>query len=295
MAWPNSLQHPVSLFFRGIISGIHTCMPTVLAKLIVVAISCMVIVSCDKDEPTAILATEIDMLGHRHDLKFRGDTLVGVIYSTFITRSETDTARIDTLIRRDVDSLVYESNQSISLLRKASRHSASGKVHRRFYFNADNLLSRITRFDGNVEYTTDSVTYDYTSLKAYYYDLVNHELEELEYDRDNNITSIIEKRTGTNQVIASVYNYFTESRDPFLINLNDDQQAFGCFHRKCVGLFWYGGMRPQFRSVNNVQATKQVRNKEESNALFEYHTREGLPVARYGGYGVVFYRYSIRN
>jgi hypothetical protein len=54
-------------------------------------------------------------------------------------------------------------------------------------------------------------------------------------------------------------------------------------------------MRPLYRSVNNIQATKQVRNKEETNALYEYHSSEGLPVARYGGYGAVFYRYTVRE
>jgi hypothetical protein len=132
-------------------------------------------------------------------------------------------------------------------------------------------------------------------MKALYYDLVNHELDELEYDRENNITSIVESRTGTNQVISTIFNYYTKSPDPFLINLSEDEQAFGCFNRKCVGLFWNGGMRPRFRSVNNVQATKQVRNSEESNALFEYHSRDGRPVARYGGYGVVFYKYTVRG
>ena len=251
---------------------------------------------CSDERPTAILTTEIDMLGNRHDLRFRGDSLLRIEYRTFITHSETDTTSIDTVIRRDIDSLIYSADQSVSLFRKASRHSEPGKINRRYYFNADNLLTRITRFSGNVEYITDSVVYDYTSLKVFYYDLVNHELDELEYDRDNNITSIVEKRTGTNQIISTTYNYFTESRDPFLINLTEDEQVFGCFQRKCVGLFWNGGMRPLFRSVNNIQATKQIRsNKEETNALYEYHSRDGLPVARYGGYGVVFYRYAIRK
>jgi hypothetical protein len=235
------------------------------------------------------------MLGSRHDLKFRGDTLVSIIYSTFISASDTDTAKIDTVIRRDVDSLIYQADRSISMLRISSRHSPTGKINRKFYFNSDNLLTRITRFSGNVEYTTDSVVYDYTTMKALYYDLVNHELEELEYDRENNITSIVESRTGTNQVISTIFNYYTKSLDPFLINLGEDEQVFGCFNRKCVGLFWNGGLRPRFRSVNNVQATKQVRNSEESNALFEYHSRDGRPVARYGGYGVVFYKYAIRG
>jgi hypothetical protein len=295
MAWRNN---PPGLAWQQLKNPNSSMVCSALARgghLFAALATTFLLLSCGEEHPTAVLTTEVDMLGNRHDLRFSGDSLIKIEYTTFIPGSETDSTKIDTVIRRDVDSLVYGSDGSLSLFRNASRHSVSGKIHRRYYFNADNLLTRITRFSGNSEYTTDSIVYDYTTLKVGYYDLINHELDELEYDRDNNITSIVERRTGTNQVISTTYNYFTESRDPFLINLTEDEQLFGCFQRKCVGLFWNGGMRPLFRSVNNVQATKQIRNKEETNALYEYHSRDGLPVARYGGYGVVFYRYAVRK
>jgi hypothetical protein len=252
---------------------------------------------CAEEKSKVLLSAEISMLGNRHDLHYSGDSLMSIVYTTFITHSETDTAQIDTVIRRDVDSLLYNDNGSISLWRVHSRHSREGKIHRKFYFNSDNYLSKITRFSENAEYTTDSVSYDHTARKAYYHDLINKEFEEMEYDRDANITSITKRRRGpgSEQVISTIYNYFNSSRSPYLINLEDDAQLFGCFHRTAVSLFWNGGKRPQFHSVNNVQAAKLVRNKEESNALFEYQLRDGLPIARYGGYGVVFYKYAARN
>jgi hypothetical protein len=253
--------------------------------------------SCDEKKEKVLLSSEISMLGNRHDLRYSGDSLVSIAYTTFITHSETDTAQIDTVIRHDVDSLLYDADGTISLWRVHSRHSQQGKIHRRFYFNSDNLLAKITRFSGSSEYTTDSVSYDFTSRKAYYHDLINKEHEELEYDRNANISTITRRRTGVGaeRVISVIYNYFTTSHNPYLINLEDEEQLFGCFHRSTVSLFWNGGLRPQFHSYNNVQASKHVRNKEESNALFEYQLRDGLPVARYGGFGVVFYKYARRN
>jgi len=275
-------------------------------RLIPVAVVCFALGSCANNEKVLIMS-EINMLGQRHDLAYKGDTLTQIIYSTFITSSETDTVKIDTLIRRDVDSVIYESDNSISLLRLFSRHGSYGKIHRKFRFNSDNLLTSISRFSGVTEYTTDSVAYDYTAHKAYYFDLVNKVVEVLEYDRDDNVASIIEKKIIgglaaqgeetpmpklSAEPVQTTYNYFSTSRDPFLNHLDDGDLLFGCFHRSTVGLFWNGGLSPRFSSANNVQAVKQTRNNQESNALFEYQMKDGLPTARYGGYGVVYYRYS---
>jgi hypothetical protein len=273
-------------------------------RLIPAAAICLALFSCANKEEVLIVS-EINMLGQRHDLTYKGDTLTQIIYSTFIANSETDSADIDTLIRRDVDSIVYESDNSISLLRTFSRHGSYGKIHRRFRFNSDNLLTSISRFNGRTEYTTDSVAYDYTAHKAFYFDFVNKVVEELEYDRDDNITSIIEQKIPGSltsivsdaprispEPIQTTYYYFSSSKDPFLGRLDDDEMLFGCFHRSSVGLFWNGGLSPKFSSVNNVQAIKQTRNSMESNALFEYQMKDGLPTARYGGYGVVYYRYK---
>ena len=273
---------------------------------------CFLFCACSGDKGKILILSEINMLGKRHDLTYRGDTLVRITYSTFITTSETDTVNIDTVIRRDVDSLIYEPDNSISLLRTYSRHSSYGKVHRRFRFDADNLLATISRFSGDKEYVTDSIVYDYTAKKAYYFDLVNNLVEVLEYDRDDNVASIVVNKIGAvrdkimieNQqmptfnpdaspFIQATYNYFSPTSDPFLINLNDSELLFGCFRRSSVGLFWNGGRRPEFRSANNIQASKLERNKAETNALFEYQMKDGLPTARYGGDGVVYYRYRV--
>jgi hypothetical protein len=96
------------------------------------------------------IVSEINMLGVRHDLTYRGDTLSSITYGTFISSSATDTTKIDTLIRRDVDSLVYESDNSIVLFRTFSRHGVFGKPHWRYRFNSDNLLTTISRFNGDV-------------------------------------------------------------------------------------------------------------------------------------------------
>src|SRR5689334_16063097 len=225
-------------------------------RLIPAVIISAALISCGEENEKAFVTAEISMAGDRHDLRYSGDSLVSIAYTTFITHSETDTAQIDTVIRRDVDSLLYEEGGSIALWRAHSRHSAAGKIHRRYYFNSDNLLVRITRFSGKTEYTTDSVSYDYTSGQAFYHDLINKEVDEIEYDREDNIASVTRKRLSTGQVVSTIYNYFTTSRDPYLLNLDDDTKLFGCFNRTTVTLFWNGGLRPQFHSAKNVQATK---------------------------------------
>lgn len=265
---------------------------------------CVGLCACSGKKDRVLITSEVNMAGHRHDLAYRGDTLTQITYSTFITRSDADTSKIDTLIRRDVDSLIYESDNSISLLRTFSRHGKFGSVHRKYRFNSDNLLLTISRYSPTGEYTTDSVAYDYTTRTAHYYDLVNKVVEILEYDRQDNVASIVKHRitnrstTGAvSQSASSVtpiqitYNYFTNSRDPFLINVSDDQLLFGCFRRSAISLFWNGALRPEFKSAHNIQATKQARNNQESNDLYEYQFRDGLPTARYGGYGAVYYRY----
>ena len=273
---------------------------------------CFLFCACGGDKGKILILSEINMLGNRHDLNYRGDTLTRITYSTFITKSETDTVNLDTVIRRDVDSVIYEPDNSISLLRTYSRHSSYGKVHRRFRFDADNLLVSISRFSGDKEYITDSITYDYTAKKAFYYDLVNKLVEELEYDRDDNITSVLVNNIGAERSVKAVneeqmpqfspdsspfiqatYNYFNTTRDPFLTNLADAELLFGCFRKSSVGLFWNGGRRPEFRSAYNVQAAKHSRHNIETNALFEYQMKDGLPTARYGGDGVVYYRYLV--
>jgi hypothetical protein len=281
-------------------------------RFVWLVVICFWFCACSGDKGKVLILSEINMLGIRHDLTYHGDTLTTITHSTFITASETDTVSIDTVIRRDVDSVIYEADNSISLLRTYSRHSSYGKIHRRFRFDADDLLTSISRFSGDKEYTTDSVAYDYTAKKAYYFDLVNKLVEVLEYDRDDNIASIVVNKFGVlndglmvgneqmpqvnpyaSPFIQATYNYFNSTSDPFLINLNDSELLFGCFRRSTVGLFWNGGRRPEFRSANNVQAAKQERNKTETNALFEYQMKDGLPTARYGGDGVIYYRYRV--
>jgi len=281
-------------------------------RLVSPVVICLLFCACSGNDGKVLVLSEINMLGSRHDLTYRGDTLTRITYSTFIAKSETDTVNIDTVIRRDVDSVIYEPDNSISLLRTSSRHSSYGKVHRRFRFDADNLLSSISRFNGDKEYTTDSMAYDYTSQKAYYYDLVNGLVEELEYDRDDNITSVVVSKIGAareNKIVSeaqmpqfspdaspflqATYNYFNTTRDPFLTNLADGELLFGCFRKSSVGLFWNGGRRPEFRSAYNVQAAKHSRHNIETNALFEYQMKDGLPTARYGGDGVIYYRYRV--
>jgi hypothetical protein len=279
-----------------------------LMRVIPVMLLCLGLYACGDNNGKVLIVSQVNMLGNRHDLTYKGDTLTRIIYSTFITKSDTDSSKIDTLIRKDIDSLIYESDKSVSMFRTFSRHGTYGKIHRRFRFNMDNLLSTISRFNGKTEYTTDSVIYDYTSKKAYYYDLINKVVEVIEYDRDNNITTITEEKASANFFIFAkpssqpmlnpiaeplrvTYNYFSKTNDPFLINLDDSELLFGCFNRKSVGLFWSGGHRPEFRSVNNVQAVKESRHGTETNALYEYQMEDGLPTARYGGYGVVYYRY----
>lgn len=256
---------------------------------LVLILACLA--SCS-DKKKVRLSSVLQTIGFKHTMSYKGDTLLRIQYNTFISRSQSDSLGIDTIIRKDVDSLAYDADNSIRLVRTFSKHSEYGhKNYRKYYFNTDLLLTRVTRFAEAGEYTTDSISYDYTTKTASLYDLINKTCVKLEYDRDFNISSRVEKRIESDHVVSTTYLYYNATRDPFLINLEDDELLFGCFNRQSVGLFWNGGHAMEIRSKNNVQAIKEVRYDGESNNLFEYQMKDGLPTAQYGGYGAVYYHY----
>jgi len=209
-----------------------------------------------------------------------------ILHQTFHGSGTRDTLAVDSVLETNQYSVAYDLDAQTALLNQAN------DPYRKYYFNSDNLLTKITRFGNSKEYLTDSVSYDYTSRKASYYDLVNKQVYELVYDGRNNIESETLKRTSDQHVYQTFYYYYDASRNPFLVNMDEDDGLFACFHSSTVGLFWNKGARPLFSSINNVQSFKEVTPTEESNGLFEYQYRFGAAAVQFGTSSVIYYHYS---
>jgi hypothetical protein len=246
--------------------------------------------SCETEKDYKLLTRELNTAGVRHTVTYSGARAVKIMYETFDGSGARDTASIDSVLRREIDSVEFDSEARTILLTRL--HDDGQRDFRKYYFNSDNLLTKITRFDSNVEYLTDSVKYDYTMRTASFYDLINRHVFELVYDNKNNIEMETEKRIGDQHMYQTYYYYYDASSNPFLINLDEDEELFGCFNSATVGLFWNNATRPIFSSKNNVQSFKEVTGTEERNGLFEYQYRHGVPQAQFGTQGVIYYRYT---
>lgn len=253
----------------------------------------LLLCSCGTDKDYKLLTRELNTAGVKHTVTYDGARPVKILYETFDGSGARDTLRADSVLRREIDSVKFDPETRTILL---SRLSDDGhKDFRKYYFNTDNLLTRITRFDSNVEYVTDSVQYDYTMRKASFFDLINKHVYELVYDNKNNIETETERRIGDQHLYQTFYYYYDASSNPFLINLDEGEELFGCFNAATVGLFWNNATRPIFCSKNNVQSFKEVTPTEERNGLFEYQYRHGVPQAQFGTEGVIYYRYTDRT
>lgn len=249
--------------------------------------------SCGEESKHILLTSELNTSGVRHIIDYTNElTPHKIIYETFVGSRSNDTTGIDSLTKVDIDSIVYDfNNRSIKLVRLSSDGIESKRDFRKYYFNSDNLLTRMTRFSETGEYTTDSVAYDYTRRQATFYDATNKISYVLEYDAGDNITSCIQRKTIDGTEMNSEYYYYTDSSNPFLVNFSDEDLLFGCFNINNVGLLWNNGVRPAFSSRNNVQSCKKIRAGDETNVLYEYQYRDTMPVVQYGGASVVYYSY----
>jgi hypothetical protein len=255
-----------------------------------VLLAVLLLCSCEKDKTYTLVTRELNTAGVKHTVTYDGALPARILFETFDGSGARDTTMADSILRREVDSVKYNLQARTILL---SRLDDNGhKDFRKYYFNSDNLLTKITRFDSNKEYTTDSVAYDYTKRTASFYDLINKHVFELVYDNKNNIETETEKRISDQHVFRTLYYYYDASANPFLINLDEDDALFGCFNYKTVGLFWNNASRPIFSSKNNVQSFKEVTTSHERNGLFEYQYRKGVPHVQFGNEGVIYYHYS---
>jgi hypothetical protein len=249
-------------------------------------------VSCGPDSKDAtVLVRELNTAGVKHTVTYAGLRPISIYYETFDGDGSRDTTYADSVLRREIDSIKYDDDENTILLtRLTDVNGMQGqKDFRKYYFNSDNLLTRITRFGNKSEYTTDSVSYNYTTQTVSYFDIVNKHVFELVYDNKMNIESETEKRMSDNHVYHTTYYYYDASQNPFLVNLDDD--LFGCFNINSPGIFWNNASRPIFVSRNNVQSFKEVTNGEERHGLFEYQYRRGLPVVQFGNESVIYYQY----
>lgn len=250
----------------------------------------LLLCSCETNKNYKLLTRELNTAGIRHTVTYDGARPVKILYETFHGTGARDTTTADSILRREVDSVKFDPGSQTILLTRLFGNEH--KDFRKYYFNSDNLLTKITRFDSDIEYITDSVKYDYTMRKASFYDLINKHVYELVYDSRNNIETETEKRIGDHHLYQTFYYYYDASGNPFLVNLDEDEELFGCFNLATVGLFWNNASRPLFCSKNNVQSFKEVTGTEERNGLFEYQYRHGVPQAQFGTDGVIYYRYS---
>jgi len=193
------------------------------------------------------------------------------------------------VLRRKVESISYDHEPNTVLLTRL--YHEGRRDFRKYYFNSDNLLTKITRFNGKVEYVTDSVAFDYTTRTAFFYDVIIKTVHELVYDDKNNIETETERRITDKHVYQTFYYYYDASKSPFLANLDEDEELFGCFNMSTAGLFWNNASRPLFNSKNNIQSFKEVASTEERNGLFEYQYKQGLPAVQFGNNGVIYYHY----
>lgn len=250
----------------------------------------LLLCSCGGDKSYTLVTRELNTAGVKHTVTYHGNRPVTILYETFDGPGTKDTTYSDSILRREIDSVKYDSKEkSIRLTRL---YDDGHKDFRKYYFNSDNLLTRITRFDSNREYITDSVMYDYTTETASFFDLVNKHVYELVYDSKSNIETETEKRISDQHVYQTLYYYYDAARNPFQTNLDEDDQLFGCFHYENIGLFWNNASRPIFTSKNNVQSFKEVSGSQERNGLFEYQYRHGLPVVQFGNSSVIYYQYA---
>ncbi len=256
-------------------------------------LAALLLISCGGDRSYTLLWREVNTSGVKHTVSYDRERPVAIVYETFHGSGSRDTTAVDSVLRREVDSVKYDLDARTVLLTRL--YDEGHKDFRKYYFNSDNLLTMITRFDSDVEYVTDSVAYDYTSRKALFYDVINKHVYELVYDNRNNIESETERRTTDHHVFQTYYYYYDASRNPFLVNLEEDEELFGCFNMTSIGLFWNNASRPIFSSKNNVQSFKEVAGTEEHNGLFEYQYRLGVPLVQFGNTGVIYYRYSHVN
>lgn len=250
----------------------------------------LLILSCEEDKDFTLITYQVNTAGSKHTVYYSEHLPRVLLYETFHGSGARDTAMVDSVLRREVDSIKYDLEANTVLLTRL--YDEEHKDFRKYYFNRDNLLTKITRFDNRAEYVTDSVAYDYTSRKAFFYDVINKQVYELVYDNKNNIEAETQRRTTDKHVYQTFYYYYDASSNPFLVNLDEDEQLFGCFNMSTVGLFWNNAARPLFSSKNNIQSFKEVTTTEERNGLFEYQYRQGLPAVQFGNEGVIYYRYQ---
>lgn len=263
-------------------------------KNTLMALACaLLLIACENESRHVFISSELNTSGVRQSVSYNNELIPArLTYEAFEGSGNKDTTGIDSLTRVYIDSIVYDQNSRFSkLVRLYADGVEETREFRKYYFNSDNLLVRMTRFSDGTEYTTDSVVYDYTRRLASFRDLINKMVYELEYDTRNNITSCIQKKIGDGTVLLSEYYYYDEASNPFLANLAEDELLFGCFNFNNIGVMWNAGVRPLFSSRNNVQACKRVRPDDELNELYEYQYREGMPVVQYGGNGVIYYSY----
>jgi hypothetical protein len=262
---------------------------TALTKSLPFLVIALLTASCGGDKSYVLMWHELNTSGVKHTVSYQKELPVAIVFETYHGTGTKDTTGVDSVLRREVDSVKYDLEENTVLLTRL--YDTSRKDFRKYYFNSDNLLTKITRFDKKTEYVTDSAAYDYTTRTAKFYDVINKHVYELVYDQKNNIESETEKRVSDQHVFQTFYYYYDASKNPFLVNLDDDETLFGCFNMTTIGLFWNNASRPMFSSVNNVQSFKEVTGTEENNGLFEYQYAQGLPLVQFGTNSVIYRRY----
>lgn len=234
-------------------------------------------------------------IGDKTSLTYSSDGLPLKIEHGFVDiLQDKDVKKSNKFITRSIDSIVYNLlNKTILLVRiydlKDSIDATNAYNYRKFYFNDKNLLYKITQFDDstNVEYSSDSIVYDFENRKAFHYNLLSKGMVvELHYDMRNNIVSQYHHEPPS---LYMEHHFDFDSYDnPFLIHLRNDEKLFGCFHIKSLGLFWSAFSKPLYCSSNNEISSREVitihGQKDEFSGNFSLKYRNNLPtIADYGG------------
>ncbi|MEJ0029410.1 MAG: hypothetical protein WDO15_03140 [Bacteroidota bacterium] len=108
----------------------------------------------------------MNTIGIAHTVAYDNQFPISIVYETFSGSGSKDTTMVDSVLRREVDSVKYDIENGTALLTRLT--DEGHRDFRKYYFNSDNLLTKITRFDSNKEYVTDSVRYDYMKRSAFF-------------------------------------------------------------------------------------------------------------------------------
>jgi len=262
-------------------------------RVILVLVVVLFGISCNNKKDNVLILSDINTIGIKHRITYKEGLPTTIEYNTYIGTGTADSSGAENVIRIDIDTIIYDFSNKTILLKRIHefKEKQIAKDYKKYYFNEDNLLYKSVRFNALGERVCDSIHYDKVTKRAFYYDLINNEYTELQYDQQDNIILELHRRIGDTAIVQRTSYTHDSFIQPYLVRLDKNEKLFGCFNIKSTAIFWNSFSRPVFCSTNNVVKFKSYHYGKESIGEYQYEYSDGLPIVRYGGYGVLYYRY----